>query len=223
MGIRKGDPVRGAIHRMSADLQVGDTWEFQYNPTQIRRGRGVNWTLQIPPGGYTPIPMFGSGTGETISLELFIDSRENLEDRNHVMRALSFYESLTLPSSLEGEEFDDLSDLAPPLCMLQLGGELGGTALRQWWVVCTNVAIVEELFDLNLTPIRARVTVDLAAVIDADKQQRRLRDLLAVTATATKKGKAPVGAPSDSDLGFSLVGGDPLFGQSATSGTVFDF
>lgn len=189
MGVYKPGPVKGTIARIDDAGNAVDTVTFQYNPTTIRRTTGVGWTLQIPPGGYLPIPMFGAGEAEVITIDLFLDARES-SNRESALNDMSKFESL-LRANLDPNTPDFAREefTAPPLLMLNLG------AKRSWFVVARRIDITEEMFDVNLIPVRVRITLELAVIIDVAKQQQALKDLLSRAAASNKVQKTGGGDP----------------------------
>jgi hypothetical protein len=114
--------------------------------------------------------MYGQGQGETLNFELFLDSRED-GNRKWVINQLAFLESLARPN-VQNDDVSLSEFTAPPLCQLCLGN-------RVWWMVVNRVDITEEMFDLDLNPIRARVAIDASVVfVDVEQSNQLLTDMI---------------------------------------------
>jgi hypothetical protein len=167
--------LKGAIVAVRELIPVPTLITFQYNPETVKR------SLQPQLAGgeegqrsqmirYTGAPV------ETIDLEVYIDAIDQLEASNPVAVNAGIYpqlallETLVYPASLDVIVNDallalgtlEVAPLAAPLMLFVWGPN------RVLPVRMNTLSISEELFDTNLNPIRATVTLGMRALSYSD-------------------------------------------------------
>jgi hypothetical protein len=180
--------LKGAIVAIDPATSGRSTIVFQYNPETVKRS--LEPQLAGAEGGqrsqalrYTGAPV------ETIDLEVSIDAVDQLEAgqgaalQQGIHPQLAALETLLYPHSGQVEQNGRLLDqgsieIAPyvaPLTLFIWGGN------RVLPVSLTRYSISEELFDNQLNPIRATVTLGLRALSysDVDKSHQAYHLFLA--------------------------------------------
>ena len=167
--------LKGAIVAIAMDMSGRSTIVFQYNPETLKRslepqmagGESGQRSMGVR---YTGAPV------ETIDLEVTIDAVDQLEAGQSEAQArgihaqLAALEMLLYPGSRQVEQNGRLLDqgsieISPyvaPLTLFIWGGN------RVLPVSLTRYSISEELFDNNLNPIRATVTLGMRALSYSD-------------------------------------------------------
>lgn len=167
--------LKGAIVAISELIPVPTLVTFQYNPETVKRslqpqmagGEEGQRSLMVR---YTGAPV------ETIDLEVFIDATDQLEASNPLATSVGIYpqlsllETLVYPASLQVIANDallalgtlEVAPLAAPLTLFVWGPN------RVLPVSLNTVSISEELFDTNLNPIRATVSLNMRALSYSD-------------------------------------------------------
>ncbi len=167
--------LKGAIVAVRDLIPVPTLITFQYNPETVKRslqpqlagGEEGQRSLMVR---YTGAPV------ETIDLEVFIDATDQLEASNPLTTTLGIYpqlsllETLVYPVSLEVIANDvllalgtlEVAPLAAPLTLFVWGPN------RVLPVRLNTLSISEELFDTNLNPIRATVSLNMRALSYSD-------------------------------------------------------
>jgi hypothetical protein len=157
-GLVQYDPTTGKVLR---------TIPLQYNPDTLTR------TLQVQASGETGIRSealrLRGAAVETIKLEAEIDATERLEvpDRDSV--ALGLHPQIAALESLVQPRADDLqaNDTLAGRGALEVLPIEAPLTLFVWSrqrvvpVRVTDLSVTEEAFDVNLNPIRARVSIGL--------------------------------------------------------------
>ena len=147
--------------------------EFQFNPTQITDKRAVSYGVLNAPGMLMPIRQYIQGGDRTLSFTVTVEGMT--DGLSAIARAedgsigpeLNKYRALLYPQA-EGwqrvtgtfvplyQKFSQF--VAPPAC--QFG--FGDTVID---CIVTDVGITEKLFNQELRPLRAEVTVSLVEVV----------------------------------------------------------
>lgn len=147
---------------------------FQFNPTRMKReliARDID-----PEGDPNLLVRLAGPPLQTLSFEAFLDATDALEDGNGpelehgLAPRLAALEGLITPSLSALLEADALADegaleLLPAEAALTL---LVWNANRIQAVRVNKLAIEEELFDQNLNPLRARVTLSVTVLTTDD-------------------------------------------------------
>lgn len=163
--------LKGSFVEMNSEgRQVLRTVTFQYNPDSI--SRTVTPRMAKAEGGdrLEGLRLVGPPS-ETMKLELAIDATDRLERpgdnpetvANGIAAELAALEMMVTPGSADLEAANRLATtgtievlpLPSPMLLLVLGSN------RTLPVRITDFSIVEEAFDVNLNPIRARVSIGL--------------------------------------------------------------
>lgn len=170
--------LKGAIVAIAPDMSGRSTIVFQYNPETLKRslepkmagGDAGQSSLGVR---YTGAPV------ETINLEVTIDAIDQLEagqqdaQQNGIYPQIAALETLLYPRSEQVEQNGSLlnqgsieiSPYAAPLTLFIWGGN------RVLPVILTSYSINEELFDNNLNPIQATLSLGLRAMSYSDIDQ----------------------------------------------------
>jgi hypothetical protein len=158
---------RGSIVTLNQSTRQQTVIEFQYNPDTLTRkltaqsagdnaDKGEVFRLKGPPE-------------ETITLDIEIDGTDGLEVANQttvqngIAPTLAALELLLFPDSKQVQENDRLArkgviEVVPtegPLTFFTWGQK------RSLPVRLTSFSVVEEAFDTNLNPIRAKISLEL--------------------------------------------------------------
>ncbi len=127
----------------------GETIECKFNPSSYTLEKSVNYGEMKATGSGASIMQFVDGNAETLSMELFFDTTDKLEDGNtaelDVREQYTKYFDLLL--SVDGELH------APPVCRFVWGDGIDFTALVQH----ANKQFTKFL--PSGVPVRARVSV----------------------------------------------------------------
>ncbi len=165
-------PVRGFLCSVGLDPEI--LVRFQFNPGQITDRRAVSYATVNAPGGLMPQLHYTQGGERTLSFNVRIDglfsgpAEESVPiargDDGSIVPELNKYRAFLYPETEDWEEaqasfvpiYTDLQHFrSPPTCRLGLGE-------RVIPCVVTDVSITETLFNSELEPIRAEVSVSLA-------------------------------------------------------------
>lgn len=187
---------------------------FQYNPETLTRTLEANSVDYTQLG--TDLLRLKAPPKETIQLEILLDSSEQVDQgsavagASNIYPALSALELLVYPSSaqvLENSVFADAGTLEviPP----------AGTPILLIWgyrrvvpVRITSFSITEEVFDSELNPIRARVSLGLQVLSYVDLGLKSVGGLLSLGNQLLKEVfGAEYQATVDSSLTAKLLGG----------------
>lgn len=153
---------------------------FQYNPDSMSRSLRQeidwsNWPLSAQKKDILP-------PTESFQLEVELDAADQLETSNVMARTVGLHPTLAalelllypqskdrLLAQLAGQSGQVIVASKPPLVLLVWG------APRIVPVAVTSLSITEEAFDQFLNPIRARVSLGLDALSDADLAETSLK------------------------------------------------
>lgn len=141
----KGATVKGYIMKET----TGWLMPFQFNPEGFTYEYGTDLAVVKPPGAPHPLYQFVGGNERRIDLTLFLDDREK---RN---RTISQWESFLgnfYPLNY-GKGFHPT-----PTAIFAMGRFVQR-------VIIINVKWDYQLFDKNLNPIRAEVTINMETVV----------------------------------------------------------
>lgn len=161
--------LKGAILVMDTSTnQVVGTIAFQYNPESVSR------TLQVQMAGADhaareeALRVKGAPT-ETIKIDIELDAIDKLEKADKKAVSLGIYPQLSILETLVYPESETVIDnmeraksgmleiipMQAPMTLLSWG------AKRLLPVRLTEFSITEEAYDVNLNPIRAKVSLGL--------------------------------------------------------------
>lgn len=135
--------------------------EFQFNPSEIKIVKGVDWKEgDIPPARNAPDLKFGGGKSATFDLAFVFDTSQNSKGLTGYGRDVRSYTQELLKLVMVHGPIDDRD---PPPCIQFQWGKL--VLFR---AVVTQVTVSYTLFDPDGTPIRAEATVNLKQQDDSD-------------------------------------------------------
>ncbi len=167
--------LKGAIVAIDQATKQATSVVLQYNPEAVRRSlqpqvAGGDQGQRSLAVRYTGAPV------ETIDLEVYVDAADQLEraDSNTVARGiypqLALLELLAYPSSQQVIQNDallatgtlEIAPLAAPLALFIWGPN------RVLPVRVNSLSVSEELFDPQLNPLRATITLNLRSLSYSD-------------------------------------------------------
>lgn len=169
--------LKGAIVAMSNDNPQPRTIAFQYNPEAVRRS--LQPQAVGGDGQRSQIVRFSGAPIETFDLEVYIDVIDQLEKgdsnaiKNGIYPQLALLELLVYPSSTQVKQNDallasgtlEIAPLAAPLMLFVWGPN------RVLPIRLNSLSISEEMFDTNLNPIRATISLSMRALSYSDLDQ----------------------------------------------------
>lgn len=171
-------PVRGFL--ASVGLRPEIMVEFQYNPTQLSDKRAVNYATLNAPALLMPVRQYSQGGDRTISFAVRVDGLFEgpadasiplaKDEDGSIWPELNKYRAFLYPRTPRWNErgtrasFATLFDgeqqfVSPPLCRFGFGTD------RVIDCVVTQVDITESLFNSQLAPLRADVSITLVEVV----------------------------------------------------------
>lgn len=162
---------------------------FQYNPTTISDKRAINYATVTAPGVLLPTRQYVQGGDRTISFSVHVDGlfhgpAEGSDARGaapaagadmiargqngSILPELNKYRAFLYPQSPRWGDagatfmplYDTLKDFAPPP-LARFGFGFGQGEERVLDCVVTDVSIDETLFNADLAPVRADVSITL--------------------------------------------------------------
>lgn len=139
---------------------------FQYNPTSIQRTLVPQALLESGTTGPDPYRVKGQPI-ETITFDIEVDATDQLEhpDRNPTAAAMGTYPQLAALESIMFPQTAVATNAAyfdTPYTVFLWGSK------RVVPVLLTNYTVVEEAFDPNLNPIRAKANITLRVLTAED-------------------------------------------------------
>jgi Contractile injection system tube protein len=167
--------LKGAIVALSDTNPQPQTIAFQYNPETVKRSLQPQ-TVGGDQGERSQVVRYTGAPVETIELEVYIDAVDALEqgDSNAASAGihpqLALLEMLAYPSSQQVIQNDNLLAMG----MLEIAPLVAPLTLFVWGpnrvlpVRLTSLSISEELFDTNLNPIRATLSLSIRALSYSD-------------------------------------------------------
>jgi hypothetical protein len=175
---RSPKTLKGGFIKMDADgRQVLRTITFQYNPDSLSRTLTPR-AAKVDGGDRLEALRLTGPPIETMKLDIEIDATDRLEhpDDNPetvasgITQQLAELEMMIIPASADLEAAARLAQtgtievlpLPSPMLLLVLG------ANRTLPVRVTDFSVVEEAFDVNLNPIRAKVSIGLRLLSSDD-------------------------------------------------------
>lgn len=154
-----GEAVQNRAPLMTlVNIRTNETFEVQFNPTQLEEVVGVNYARQTVPGLSHQVMQFVHTENEKFSFELFFEATRgasSVAQQARIMDARRFLLSLTHPR--------------------RLGGLVGGGAPRALFVwpsfislscVVTNLKFSYNRFNLAGAPCQFLATVSLEEIRD---------------------------------------------------------
>lgn len=168
---REQNPTRGFL--MSTGLDPAILVEFQYNPAQLTDKRAVSYATLNAPGLLLPVRQYSQGGDRTLSFAIKIDGLFKgpaddeidiaQDDDGSITPELNKYRAFLYPRNSGWQDATDsfqplyartASFESPPACIFGFGDRLIDC-------IVTDVGITETLFNAQLKPLRADVTVTL--------------------------------------------------------------
>lgn len=167
--------LKGAIVAINDTSPQPTTIAFQYNPETVKRSLQPQM-VGGNQGDRSQLVRYTAAPTETIDLEVYIDGIDQLEtgDANAIQAGiypqLSLLEMLVYPASQQVIQNDlllatgtlEIAPMAAPLTLFVWGPN------RVLPVVLNSLSISEELFDTNLNPIRATLSLSMRALSYSD-------------------------------------------------------
>ncbi|MEM8993990.1 MAG: hypothetical protein AAGF23_04280 [Acidobacteriota bacterium] len=167
--------LKGALVSISDDPDKTTTVPFQFNPDSLRRSVKP-FTVGQGPGDRSAAVRFSGAASETISLTAQIDAFDGLDagdsdtETNGILPELAALQLLAYPSTrnvtlYESQLKAGTVNVVPPLAphLVFVWGQQRVLPVR-----LESMAITEELFNGNLTPISASVALDLRVLTYSD-------------------------------------------------------
>jgi hypothetical protein len=159
--------LKGAIVALDIFNPVASVIVFQYNPESLTRS--ISPQIGSEGGGRSEVLRLKGAPKETISADIMIDATDQLEKADQKATRFGIYPQL---SALEMLVYPK-SSLVIANTLLSLAGTLAilppqaPLTLFSWGparvvpVVVESMSITEDLHDVNLNPIRAKVSLGL--------------------------------------------------------------
>lgn len=172
--------VRGFIESIGVEPVIRVT--FQFNPAQLTDKRVVNYATMNAPALLMPARQYTQGGDRTISFVVRVDALDKeskdappqTDDAGSIWPELNKYRAFLYPKSSDWQaksargSFVDVyrggrqQFKSPPLCLFHYGQ---GRVIR---CVVTEVTVTELLFNEELAPLRADVSVTLVEYVPYD-------------------------------------------------------
>jgi hypothetical protein len=175
---------------ISVDVKPEIVVHFQYNPTSLSDKRAINYATVTAPGVLLPTRQYVQGGDRTITFSVHVDGlfhgpAEGSDardapptggadmilrgDNGSILPELNKYRSFLYPQTERWKEagatfaplFDVLRPFAPPP-RARFGFGFGPGGERVIDCIVTDVSIDETMFNSELAPVRADVSVTLA-------------------------------------------------------------
>jgi hypothetical protein len=183
--LQQQNPVRGFLYSIGPEPAI--EVQFQYNPTQLSDKRSVNYATLNAPALLMPVRQYSQGGDRTLSFTVRIDGLVKgpaddeiplaKDEDGSIWPELNKYRAFLYPQSNRWNErstrssfvslYEDSQQFnSPPVCLFGFGED------RVIRCLVTEVSITEVLFNANLAPLRADVSVtlvELAPYEDADE------------------------------------------------------
>jgi len=185
---------RGCL--VSVGLTPAIVVHFQYNPTSITDKRAINYATVSAPGVLLPTRQYTQGGDRTISFSVHVDGlfhgpNEGSDAKdappangadpiargaNHsIVPELNKYRAFLYPQTNRWQEagatfaplYDELRPFTPPP-RARFGFGFGTASERVIDCVVTEVSIQETLFNADLAPVRADVSVTIVELAPYD-------------------------------------------------------
>ena len=174
---------------VSVDLKPEIAVHFQYNPTTLSDKRAINYATVTAPGVLMPTRQYVQGGDRTISFSVHVDGlfhgpaegsdargqapaagADMIEraDNGSIVPELNKYRAFLYPQSGRWNEagatfaplYAELRDFTPPP-RARFGFGFGPGSERVIDCVVTDISIDETLFNSELAPVRADVSITL--------------------------------------------------------------
>lgn len=177
---------------VSVDVTPAIEVHFQYNPTQLSDKRAVNYATVTAPGVLLPTRQYVQGGDRTITFSVHLDGlfhgpaegsdargstdppatgADMIErgDNGSIVPELNKYRAFLYPQTQRWQEagatfamlYQDLRAFTPPP-LARFGFGFGAGAERVLDCIVTDISIDETMFNADLAPVRADVSVTLA-------------------------------------------------------------
>lgn len=196
--------IKGALVTLDpASNRVERTIPFQYNPDTLARTLQVQ-AIEASGARSEALRLKGAPT-ETIRLEVEIDATDQLEQAENTAVSLGVYPQLSALETLVYPTSDRMSQnmdnaargtlevipLEAPMTLLVWGRK------RVLPVRLTDFSITEEAYDVNLNPIRARVSLSLRVLNYEDLPWGQRGAHLFLSHHREKEQMAAIGIPAN--------------------------
>jgi hypothetical protein len=172
--------VRGFIESIGVEPVI--RVNFQFNPTQLTDKRVVNYATLNAPALLMPARQYTQGGDRTLSFVVRVDALDKegrdappqTDDKGSIWPELNKYRAFLYPKSPGWKEKSTRGSFvdvyrggeqqfrSPPLCLFHFGQ---GRVIK---CVVTEVSITELLFDEELAPLRADVSLTLVEYVPYD-------------------------------------------------------
>lgn len=196
--------IKGALVTLDpASNRVERTIPFQYNPDTLSRTLQVQ-AIEASGARSEALRLKGAPT-ETIRLEVEIDATDQLEQAENTAVSLGVYPQLSALETLVYPTSDRMSQnmdnaargtlevipLEAPMTLLVWGRK------RVLPVRLTDFSITEEAYDVNLNPIRAKVSLSLRVLNYEDLPWGQRGAHLFLSHHREKEQMAAIGIPAN--------------------------
>lgn len=162
--------LKGALVSVSSVVPIPSLIRFQYNPQEL--SREVKPALYSGSGGRSEPARFSGAPTETISLKARVDATDGLASGSTITKTMGIRPQL---AALELFAYPSLAAVAKDTLLYSEGtvGAVPVPAARTLLIFgmtrivpirITSISITEQLFDSNLNPVRAEVTLSTEVV-----------------------------------------------------------
>jgi hypothetical protein len=176
--MQQRNPARGFLTSVGLDPEI--LVEFQYNPTQLADKRAVTYSTINAPALLMPMRQYSQGGDRTITFNVRIDGLYKgpaddqiplaKDEDGSIWPEINKYRAFLYPKTPRWNERAALASFAPlyegvlqfespPLCRFGFGEE------RVIDCIVTEVSVTETLFNEQLAPLRAEVSVTLVEFV----------------------------------------------------------
>lgn len=147
------------------NLQTGEGFYVQFNPTQFKRGvQALYERHEVLGQSFRPLDYLGTSNA-TVELNLFFRA-ENAQERDGGQDVLNFIEALMYPP----EAADSIGERRPPRVLVVWPGSLSFSA------VLTDLDVTHEMFDLEGRTIQWRARTKWEEARRSRLTQEAIRD-----------------------------------------------
>ena len=167
--------LKGSLVTIDDTTQQRTVVAFQYNPDTLNRTLKPN-TVGTDDGDRSYAVCFAGAPVQTISLEVQIDGTDQLNEGDPVVAQVGIYpqlanlELLVYPTSSQVTQFAttlatgtlEITPMTAPRTVFVWGPN------RVVPVRVTSISVTEQLFDANLNPIRASLTMEMRVLSYSD-------------------------------------------------------
>lgn len=133
-------------------IESGATQDCWFNPSTLKLNRGASWRFRKTAGQAAPNASYLGGNAESLQLDLLLHAQFG-QSGTDVQTAIDWLFALLDPSVTVASA--PAGTKRPPTVKFSWGQYVSFAA------VCESVNVTEELFDVDGSPLRASVTIEL--------------------------------------------------------------